>query len=237
MKKFVLVLTAIIMATMVSKAIDFEKDIIKTSKGDLIITFIAHGTLMMEFDGKIIHIDPVGMYADYSQMPKADLILITHEHKDHFDLKAVKALGKSSTMVVLTETCAQSYRSGKIMVNGGSSTITGIKIDAVPAYNFEKAFHPKGKGNGYVLTFGDKKVYVAGDTENIPEMANLKNIDVAFLPMNQPYTMTPKQVADAAVLFSPKILYPYHFGDTNTDELIDLMKYNKDIEVRIRRLP
>ena len=220
----------------------FEKDIFKTSGGDLAITFIGHGTLMMEFNGTVIHIDPVGNYTDYSKMPKADLILITHEHGDHLDLGAIEKLKKENTEVLLTRICAEKYPAGKIMKNGDSKTFAGLKIDAVPAYNIKNVrsegnpFHPKGNGNGYVIQFADKRVYVAGDTENIPEMANLKNIDIAFLPMNLPYTMTPEMVVEAVNLFHPKILYPYHFGNTDTKLLIDLMKNQKDTEVRIRKL-
>ena len=124
------------------------------------------------------------------------------------------------------------------MANGESRTVQGIKIEAVPAYNIVNArpFHPKGVGNGYVLTLGDTRVYIAGDTENTPEMKALKNIDIAFLPMNLPYTMTPEMVADAAKAFKPKVLYPYHYGDTDTQKLVDLLKGEKGIEVRIRNL-
>ncbi|MDB4584915.1 MBL fold metallo-hydrolase, partial [Draconibacterium sp.] len=206
------------------------------------ITFIGHGTLMMELDGKIIHIDPVGRYADYTNLPKADLILITHEHGDHLDLGAIEKVKKESTEVVLTKVCSEKYNGGKIMKNGDSGTFAGFKIDAIPAYNIKNVrsegnpFHPKGIGNGYVIQFGDKKVYVAGDTENIPEMANLKDIDIAFLPMNLPYTMTPEMVADAAKSFKPKVLYPYHYGETDTGKLVELLKNQKDTEVRIRKL-
>lgn len=220
----------------------FEKDVFKTSEGDLTIFFIGHGTLMMEFDGKVIHIDPVGNYADYSKLPKADIILITHEHGDHLDASAIEKVKKESTAVILTKGCSQKYNEGKVMNNGDSGTYAGINIEAVPAYNIKNMrsegnpFHPKGVGNGYVIQFGDKKVYVAGDTENIPEMANLKNIDIAFLPMNLPYTMTPEMVFEAIKLFHPKVLYPYHFGNTKTDELINLMKNQTTTEVRIRKL-
>lgn len=223
-------------------ASDFEKDVIETSKGNLEITFIGHGTLMMEFNEKVIHIDPVSWYADYAEMPKADLILITHEHGDHLDAQAIKALKKANTEIVLTRICNEKYNGTAVLTNGDEGTFAGIKVEAVPAYNIKhersagKPFHPKGNGNGYVIHFGDKKVYVAGDTENIPEMVKLKDIHIAFLPMNLPYTMTPKMVADAARMFYPKILYPYHFGETNTKELIDLLKGEKDIEVRIRKL-
>lgn len=239
--KSLLVLVLVFMATVVL-ASDFEKDIFKTSKGDLEITFIAHGTLMMEFNGKVIHIDPVSWYADYATMPKADLILITHEHGDHLDVKAIETIKKDDTEIILTKICAEKFEGTAVMKNGDSHSFAGIKIDAVAAYNIKheraagKPFHQKGDGNGYILYFGDKKVYVAGDTENIPEMNNLKDIDIAFLPMNLPYTMTPEMVADAAKQFKPKILYPYHFGETDTAELTDLLKDESDIEVRIRKL-
>ncbi len=127
------------------------------------------------------------------------------------------------------------------MNNGDVKTVMNIKVEAVPAYNIVnkrdngQAFHPKGDGNGYVLTFGDKRVYIAGDTENTPEMKALKNIDVAFLPMNLPFTMTPEMVADAAKAFKPKVLYPYHYGETDTSKLVKLLQ-NSGIEVRIRSL-
>lgn len=220
----------------------YEHDVIETSAGDLTIAFIGHGTLMFTFNGKTIHVDPVGREADYTGMPKADLILVTHEHGDHLNPAAIKTLRKDETEVVLTKTCSQSVAGGMVMANGDVKTIAGLKIQAVPAYNIVhqrsagNPFHPKGQGNGYVITFGDKRVYVAGDTENTPEMKGLRNIDVAFLPMNLPYTMTPEMVADAARAFKPKILYPYHYGQTDPNTLVDLLKDSKDTEVRVRKL-
>ncbi len=220
----------------------FETDIIKTSAGDLKITFVGHGTLIFNFGGKGIHVDPFSTLADYSTFPKANLILLTHEHRDHLDLKALNAVRTEKTVMVLTETCATQLEGGIVMRNGDVRTIEGIKIEAVPAYNIVhkrdtgQPFHPKGRGNGYVITFGDKRVYVAGDTENVPEMKGLKDIDVAFLPMNLPYTMTPEMVADAAKAFRPKILYPYHFGETDTSKVVNLLKGTPEIEVRIRNM-
>ncbi len=217
----------------------FEQDIIKTSAGDLKITFIGHGTLMFTFDDKTIHVDPVSRESDYADMPKADIILITHEHGDHLDTKEIEIIRKEGTQIVLTKTCAERI-AGLVMANGDVKTVQGIKIEAVPAYNIihmrsaGNPFHPKGRGNGYIITFGDKRVYVAGDTENTPEMKRLRNIDVAFLPMNLPYTMTPEMVADAAKVFKPKILYPYHYGQTNPNKLVELLEDSKGIEVRIR---
>ncbi len=220
----------------------FQSDILKTSQGDLEITFIGHGSLMFTFNGKVIHVDPFSKLAEYSKLPKADMLLITHEHGDHLDLKAVEAVRTDKTVLVLTETCAARLKGGIIMENGDTKTVGGLKIEAVPAYNLAHMrsegvpFHPKGIGNGYVITFGDKRVYVAGDTENIPEMKKLERIDCAFLPMNLPYTMNPEMVADAAKAFKPKILYPYHYGDTDTSDIEQLMKDTQDVEIRIRMM-
>ena len=220
----------------------FETDIIKTSDGDLKITFIGHGTLMFAFNQQIIHVDPFSKVADYAKLPKADVILITHEHFDHLDLKALEQIRTEKTKVVLTEACSKQVKNGIIMKNGDVQTVNGLKIQSIPAYNLVhkrdngQPFHPKGAGNGYIITFGDRRVYVAGDTENIPEMKSLREIDCAFLPMNLPYTMTPEMVADAAKAFQPKILYPYHFGNTDTSKLLTLLQDQKEIEVRIRNM-
>jgi L-ascorbate metabolism protein UlaG (beta-lactamase superfamily) len=235
----ILLLLAVAMAKAQGK---FEKDVIKTQAGDLEITFIGHGTLMFTFGGKVIHVDPVGQYADYSKLPKADLILITHEHGDHLDLQAVATLRQPDTQVLVNQAGAAKLQGAIVLKNGEKKTVAGFQIEAVPAYNLlhkresGEPFHPKGRDNGYVITFGEKKVYVAGDTENTPEMKALKNIDVAFLPMNLPYTMTPEMVADAAKSFKPRILYPYHYGKTDPARLLNLLKGNPEIEVRIRQM-
>jgi len=221
---------------------NFETDIVKTAQGDLVITCIGHGTLMMSFGGKIIHIDPVSQMADYSQLPKADLILVTHEHSDHLDLQAIEKTKTGKTVLVITENVAKQVRDGIVMKNGDEKMIAGFRIEAVPAYNIIHMrspgvpYHAKGVGNGYIISFGDKRVYIAGDTENTPEMKSVRNIDIAFLPMNLPYTMTPEMVADAAKAILPKILYPYHYGKTDTQKLIELLRDEKNIEVRIRKM-
>ncbi|MHC5038664.1 MAG: MBL fold metallo-hydrolase [Planctomycetota bacterium] len=224
------------------KAPGFEVDTIPTASGDLKITFIGHGTLMFAFKDRILHVDPVSREADYGKLPKGDIILITHEHGDHLDPEAVKKIRKEDSTILLPENCASSLPGGAVMKNGDEQTVQGLKIEAVPAYNLVHKrpsgdpFHPKGEGNGYIITFGEKRVYVAGDTENIPEMKALKAVDVAFLPMNLPYTMTPEMVADAAKTFRPKILYPYHFGETDTSALARLLAEEKDVEVRVRKM-
>ena len=219
-----------------------QEDVIPTSEGDLTLTFVGHGTLMFRFGEKVIHIDPVGREADYASMPDADLILITHEHGDHLDPSAVAEIRQAGTEIVVSRSCEGQLDGARVMNNGDVGTAAGIQVEAVPAYNIlhergqGQPYHPKGNGNGYVITFGDVRVYVAGDSENTPEMKALKDIDVAFLPMNLPYTMTPAMVAEAAKAFKPRILYPYHFGETDTAELVRLLSDAKDIEVRIRDL-
>lgn len=220
----------------------FESDVLPTSGGDLRITFLGHGTLVFSFAGKVVHVDPYGKLADYATLPKADLILITHEHGDHLDSDAIGHVCTEKTAVVLTAACSRKLPGGIVMTNGEVMTVQGLKIEAVPAYNVVhkrdtgQPFHPKGEGNGYVISFGDKRVYVAGDTENTPEMKAQTGIDVAFLPMNLPYTMTPEMVADAAKAFKPRILYPYHYGDTDVTKLVALLKDTPGIDVRIRRM-
>jgi L-ascorbate metabolism protein UlaG (beta-lactamase superfamily) len=220
----------------------FQKDSIVTSEGNLEITFVGHATLMFEYNGKIVHVDPVSREADYSKMPKADIILVTHEHGDHLDPDVLKILQKDNTKIILTEKCAGKVENSIVMKNGDIQYADWLKIEAVPAYNIVhkrnngQPFHPRGDGNGYVVTFGNKRVYIAGDTENTPEMKTLKSIDIAFLPMNVPYTMSPEMVADAVRAFKPAIIYPYHYGQTDPVKLIDLLKDMKESEVRIREM-
>ena len=221
---------------------EYEVDMIATSAGELEITFLGHGTLMLRFDDKVYHIDPFSNVADYAQLPKADVVLITHEHFDHLDVKALASVRTEKTVVIIAEVCAPKVEGGIVMQNGDVRTLDGVKIETLPAYNIVhtrengESFHPKGVGNGYMLSFGDTRVYIAGDTENIPEMKQLRDIGCAFLPMNVPYTMTPEMVADAALAMRPEILYPYHFSDTDTSRLVELLKAQEDIDVRIRNM-
>jgi L-ascorbate metabolism protein UlaG (beta-lactamase superfamily) len=216
-------------------------DKVNTSAGIVEMHFIGHGSLMFKLNGFVIDIDPVRSSGDYEFLPKADIILVTHEHGDHLDVKLIDDLKKEGTLLFCNENSKAKVSWAMAMKAGDRQEINDIIIEAVPAYNIvnERApgqpFHPKGAGIGYLLTIGGKRFYIAGDTENTPEMKALKNIDIAFLPMNLPYTMTPEMVADAAKAFKPKILYPYHYGDTNTDKLLELLK-ESGITVRIRNL-
>ncbi len=222
--------------------VPFTSDTLNTEKGPLILRFIGHGTLLFDYNGCIIHIDPVQRYADYSLLPKADVILVTHEHGDHLDVEAIAKIRQTGTLIISNAAAAEKLQDAVVLKNGEKKQVRDILIEAVPAYNIVHKrpdgapFHPKGRGNGYVLTMGGKRIYIAGDTEHIPEMAQLKKIDVAFLPMNLPYTMTPAMLAAAAKVIRPAILYPYHYGETDPNELVNLLKEEKSITVRIRDL-
>jgi L-ascorbate metabolism protein UlaG (beta-lactamase superfamily) len=221
-------------------AINLKHDEFQTTHGPLNIYFVGHGSLILEWNGKVIYVDPWSKLADYSKFPKADLILITHHHPDHFDRVALAAILRDETHCLVTAEVFAEWKRGTVMKNGDSVLVSGLEVDAVPAYNTTAGrdkFHPKGRDNGYLLKIGGKRIYIAGDTENIPEMAQLTKIDCAFLPMNQPYTMVPEQVAAAVRAFHPKVLYPYHYGDTDCSLLQKLLADSKDVDVRIRPMP
>jgi L-ascorbate metabolism protein UlaG (beta-lactamase superfamily) len=234
-----IVFTAIVFTGFSQEVPEYDK--ISTSTGPVELHFIGHGSLMFKVNGYVIYIDPARSSGDYRFVPKADLILVTHQHGDHLDPVLIDTLRKPGTLLFCNEKSTEKISWAMIMKAGDRQEINNIIIEAVPAYNIVHEstpghpYHPKGEGIGYILTIGGKKFYVAGDTENIPEMKALKNIDVAFLPMNLPYTMTPAMVADAALAFKPKILYPYHFGNTDTSEIVKLL-VGTGIDVRIRNL-
>ena len=239
----VLVLALVLsMAVLASAQRRLQEDTFTTSAGDLKITCLGHGTLMLAFGGKVFHVDPVSSYVDAATAPKADVILITHEHGDHLDAKAIQAISTDKTIIIVNPGSSKALPAASVMKNGDTQTVAGVQVQAVPAYNLVhkrengQPFHPRGAGNGYLLSFGEKRVYVAGDTENIPEMKQLPGLDCAFLPMNLPYTMTPEMVAEAAKTIRPKILYPYHYGDTDPARLTALLSAETGIEVRIRRM-
>ena len=220
----------------------YETESFATQSGEkVIISLIKHGTLAINYKDLWIHVDPVGGYGkptDYaSEFPKADVILVTHEHGDHLDADAIKALTKEGTQLLLNAKSQQQLGFGITLNNGESFKLPyNIRLDAVPAYNTtpdHTKFHPKGNGNGYVLTIDGLRIYIAGDTEDIPEMADLKDIDIAFLPVNQPYTMTVEQCVKAAKTIKPKVLFPYHFSQT---DLSGLKGQLPGVDVRIRNM-
>jgi len=216
-----------------------EMDEFTFGNSRLKIYFLGHASVLLDVDGKIIYVDPVSRYADFAQLPKADLILISHEHGDHLDPEAINAITKNTTQLVSNESSLKKLVNAKVLKNYQSISFGNIQIQAFPAYNTtpgREQFHPKGRDNGYILSFGKTKIYLAGDTEDIPEMKDLEGIDLAFLPVNQPYTMTPDQLLAAARMFEPKILYPYHFGNTDKSLMEDLLKKNTSIDVRMRNM-
>lgn len=205
------------------------------------ITCIKHASLEITYDGVEIQIDPVGVGAkpetDYGQFPKANLILITHEHRDHFEREAIAQIRTPATTVYSNMAVYNMFRNCIALANGDSVAYRDdITLKVVPAYNYSEGrtqFHPKGRDNGYILTIDGLRIYIAGDTEDIPEMAEIKDIDIAFLPCNQPYTMTVDQLVKAAKTIKPKVLFPYHYSETPIQQAI-LKLGGSGIDVRIR---
>jgi L-ascorbate metabolism protein UlaG (beta-lactamase superfamily) len=208
-----------------------------STEGDIQITPITHASVQIEYGGKVIHVDPTSQ-GDYSKAKQADLILVTDIHQDHLDPAAISKIRKGGAPVVAPSAAAPKIENATVMANGESKTVAGIALEAVPMYNLQRGpepgllFHDKGRGNGYILTLGGKRVYLAGDTECTPEMRALKNIDIAFLPMNLPYTMPPSEAADCAKAFKPKVVYPYHHRGQNPDEFKSALA-GEPIEVRL----
>ena len=220
----------------------YETDVFKTKSGKTVkFHALMHASIRIEFDGKEIEIDPVGKLGDrtvdFTSFPKADYILVTHEHRDHFDEQTLKQLASDDTRLVTNQRCADMFGSGEVMANGDKLQLADdFTVEAVPAYNITEGhlqFHPKGRDNGYILTLDGLRVYIAGDTEDIPEMQAVGDIDIAFLPCNQPYTMTPDQLIRAATTVKPKVLFPYHYGQTDVSSLPEQLQ-NLAIDVRIR---
>jgi L-ascorbate metabolism protein UlaG (beta-lactamase superfamily) len=229
---------AMILAPGVARAA--QTDTINTPAGPLAITFLGHGSLYFTFGGKVIQVDPYSKAADYAALPKADLVLITHEHQDHLDLAALDKITTPQTEFIVSRAVSAKLGKGRALDNGQEAEALGLRIRAVPAYNLVHMrepglpYHPKGQGNGYIVDFAGVKAYIAGDTENIPEMAQWAGVDVAFLPVNLPYTMTPEMLADAAARLKPKVLYPYHTGDTDMAKVAALLAQVPGVETRIR---
>lgn len=220
----------------------YEVERFWTASGDCVeITLIKHGSLEMAYKGLSFQFDPVsglGKPTDYSvEFPQADVILVTHEHPDHLEEVAISSLTGPETLLLLNEKSRGIIGKGEAIGNGEKRELPGgILLEAVPAYNTtpgREMFHPKGNGNGYVLSIDGLRIYVAGDTEDVPEMAELKDIDVAFLPVNQPYTMTPEQCIAAAKLIGPKVLIPYHYSKT---DLSGVPAALPGVDVRIRQM-
>jgi L-ascorbate metabolism protein UlaG (beta-lactamase superfamily) len=214
-------------------------DTIQAKGGPITIQPITHAALQLKYGNQVITVDPTTMGGDYNALAKADIILVTDIHGDHLDPGTIEKASKTGTTVVIPSAAASQVKYGTTISNGEKKTIKGIEIEAVPMYNLQRGpsagqlFHTKGRGNGYVVTLGDKRIYVAGDTECTPDMKALKNIDVAFVPMNLPYTMPPNEAADCVKAFKPKIVYPYHYMGSDLKVFADALK-GSGVDVRVR---
>lgn len=208
-----------------------------TASDEVVVTPITHASLQLEYGGKVIHVDPTSP-GDYSKAKQADLILVTDIHGDHLDPAAISRIRKAGAPVVAPAAAAEKIEQATVMANGESKTVAGISLEAVPMYNLKRGpsegqlFHTKGRGNGYIITLGNQRIYIAGDTECTPEMRALKNIDIAFIPMNLPYTMPPSEAAECVKAFKPKVVYPYHFRGQNPEEFKTALA-GQPVEVRL----
>ena len=193
-----------------------------TPLGEIAIIILGHASLLIQWEGRNIFVDPYSKVANYSTQPKADLVIITHQHSDHLDSEAIKQIADKKTIFVTSLIAQKSIKDANGLKQGDEFDYNGLKIKAVYAYNIQQKrddgqpFHPRGEGNGYILDFGGFRVYIAGDTELIPEMKELGSIDIAFLPKNLPYTMSDKMFIDAVKVIMPKVLFPYHYSELDT---------------------
>jgi len=223
--------------TITASAQGLTGDTFETEMGDLIIHPVSHASFVMGWDGKTIYVDPVGGVAAYDGLPRPDLILLTDIHGDHMDADTLTGLAGTSLIIAPAAVKAQLPAALQVrtltLENGAQTERLGITLEGIPMYNLTEdrlQFHDKGRGNGYVATLGGKRVYISGDTEDIPEMRALKNIDVAFVCFNLPYTMTENQAADAVNAFRPAVVYPYHYRGSDLALFTSLI--DEGIEVK-----
>ena len=218
-----------------------QGDHVPTERGDLVIQPVSHATFAMAWDGKSIYVDPVGGAEAFAELPRPELILITDVHGDHLDADTLLAVATAETQIVapaaVVEQLPENLRSqARTLANGEDASVLDMTIEAVPMYNLTEerlGYHEKGRGNGYVVTMGGTRIYISGDTEDIPEMRALEDIDVAFVAFNLPYTMTEEQAASAVLEFQPAVVYPYHYRGSDVDAFAaTVARGNADIEVR-----
>lgn len=217
-------------------------DAFSTSQGDMIVQPLNHATFVMSWGPKLIYVDPVGGGARFEGLPAPNVILVTDIHGDHMNADTLTAIARPDTVIIAPQAVRDALppalqSSVQVLANGATANVQGIGIEAIPMYNLTPErlqYHAKGRGNGYVLTLGGKRVYIAGDTEDIPEMRQLRDIDVAFVPMNLPFTMTVNQAADAVREFKPKVVYPYHSRNSDVNEFARLVGTDVGVEVRLR---
>lgn len=212
-----------------------------TNDEDLVIHPVNHASLVLGWNGRTIYVDPGDSASRFTGLPRADLILLTHEHGDHYLVATVDAVRGSNVVILATSAVYAAMPSHlkaltAVLTNGAAGNFLTMTIEAVPAYNLTSSYHPRGRGNGYVLTAGGKRIYISGDTEDIPEMRSLANIDVAFVCMNLPYTMTVSQAVSAVRQFHPTVVYPYHYSlASNATDFKRQLGTDLGIEVRLRK--
>jgi L-ascorbate metabolism protein UlaG (beta-lactamase superfamily) len=227
----------LLMATVLSLGAPRPVQEFQTSAGTVKITPIQHASLMIEAGGQVVHLDPWSN-GNYDGLPPGDFILITDIHGDHLDPKMLRKVSKAGTVILAPAAVAETVKNATVIRNGETKTAGPFTIEAIPMYNLKrgpspgKLFHDKGRGNGYIVTYGGKRFYFSGDTEGTAEMRQLKNIDVAFVCMNLPYTMPPDEAADAVRAFHPKIVYPYHYRDSDVNAFAKALA-GTGIEVRL----
>ncbi len=247
---FIVVCIAAVLSSARAAEKQLTGDRIPTEQGELVLHPVQHATFVMQWNGKVIYVDPVGGAAAFAALPRPDLVLLTDIHGDHLNVATLQALvpATSKARIIAPKAVAEQLPAGPlkekttVLAHGKKTEADGIAIEAMPMYNTtpqRQQFHPKGRGNGYLVRLGGKTVYIAGDTEDIPEMRKLEKIDVALLPMNLPYTMSVEQAADAVRQFKPKIVYPYHYrnGDgtkADVERFKKLVGTDSGVEVRLR---
>ncbi|HIF12140.1 MAG TPA: MBL fold metallo-hydrolase [Dehalococcoidia bacterium] len=238
----IVIVVAMFVVSAVTTAAQSGGDAIPTSRGDVVILPLDHATFIMGWDGKTIYVDPVGGTGRFADLPTPDLILVTDIHGDHMNAETLTAISTAQTTIVAPAAVAEQLPASLMgrtvsLANGQTGMFSEIGVEAIPAYNLTEdrlRFHDKGRGNGYVVTVGGTRIYIAGDTEDVPEMRALRNIDVAFVPMNLPYTMTEEQAASGVNAFNPGIVYPYHFQGSDLEKFKMLVEADGDTEVRVR---
>lgn len=239
-----LVVAATAVAALVTGTVAAQEPLtFDSSLGEVAIFPLGHASLRIEVNDLVIHVDPWSNVADYAMQPDADLVLVTHAHQDHFDPAALEQVAADGTVFVMDGVSAEQFGGeATALANGETYEFEGITITAVPAYNVARMrddgtpYHAQGEFKGYLLDFGDLRVHVAGDTECVPEFADLGEVDVSFLPINLPFTMPPEEAAACYRTISPAVAVPYHQGDSDPQVVADMLA-DTDIDVRVLELP
>lgn len=226
-------------------ATNLSGDYLNTDDGDVLIRAINHASVVLQWKSKMIYVDAVGGAAPYAGMPKADVILVSHAHGDHFHSGTIDGIRGSNAVILVPQAVFNSLSTAQraiagVLTNGATTNVHGLTVEAVPAYNLTTSNHPRGVGNGYVLTVGGRRIFFSGDTEDVPEIRTLPNIDLAFLCMNLPFTMSLEKAISTTRQMRPRVIYPYHYRNSDST-FTDLNEFKRrvgqdlGIEVRFRK--